>query len=336
MDMFDQIDFENEKVNVKVNDGEKINEDFSIVIPVMGHYMDALFASEETLTKCPKVFSEAAVKTFNPPKLTAGQHRALYGLFKIYSRRGLSLKTFTEGIFVTPYELCEAMEYKRNKLGKFHIADQKEAIENVMSIGRKMMDIYKKEFQEVNKKNDKKVYKVCVHKDVKLLDCVYQAFVEDEEDTEEEEKVRKHVRKLWVKLHESLFNEHYFKLSLSNFYSEISQVLRKNNRRITEYHWTFMLWLLKQNKQTTEINVDKLVKILKIYTDNKNLSRARKYVRDLYVEFKEINYLIDYEFDVQAKSGGKKDVLVINPETFESLKKNLQRSKEKGHGYSRN
>jgi hypothetical protein len=127
MDMFDQIDFENEKVNVKVNDGEKINEDFSIVIPVMGHYIVALFASEETLTNV-QVFSEAAVKTFNPPKLTAGQHRALY-VFLDLCVKGLSLKTFTEGIFVTPYELCEAMEYKRNKLGKFHIADQKEAIE---------------------------------------------------------------------------------------------------------------------------------------------------------------------------------------------------------------
>jgi len=335
MSLFEDINFDKETVMLREQDEKVFDESFLMVFPIMGHYMDALFATDDTLKKRTKIFDEKIIQAFNPPKFTAGEHRTLYGIFKIYEKRGINLITFTKGVFVTPYELCEAMEYKRNKNGDFNGADQKEVLKNVRALAYKLVDIYTRRFEGLNK-NKKRVFEVSVTVGEKIIQYKYQAKGVTEDDQEKESKVRQKTKKLWIKLNESLFSPNYFKLAVSNFYSEMSEVISKKNKRMTEYHWTFMLWLLKQSKQEIGINIDKLVKILKVHTGPRNLSRARKYVRELYSEFKEINYLLDYKVDVKTKNGGKKDVLVVSPEKFISLKKRLEKSKEKAIGYSKN
>jgi len=328
-------EFTNETVKMRDQDGKLIDSEYLMFMPVMGHYLDAIFASEDTLRKRNNMFKEDYIQAFNPPKFTAGQHRALYGVFKLYQKKGFTLHHITKGIYLTPYELCEAMEYRRNKDGKFHIADQKEAIGNVISVGKTLVDIYHRRFIEVNK-NKKRLFEVTVYKDVKMLECEYRAIVSEEEKMLLDPELRGKARLLKVKLHESLFNPQYFKLSVTSFYSELREVLNKDNKRMSEYHWIFMLWLLKQNKQKMEINIDKLVKIFNIPTDNKHLPRARKKVRELYSIFKDIEYLLDYEIDVKAKNGNTKDILTINPEKFRSLQKRLKKVSEKALGFSKN
>lgn len=335
MSLFEDINFDKETVMLREQDEKVFDESFLMVFPIMGHYMDALFATDDTLKKRTKIFDEKIIQAFNPPKFTAGQHRTLYGIFKIYEKRGINLITFTKGIFVTPYELCDAMEYKRNKNGGFNGADQKEALKNLRDLAYMSVDIYQRKFEGLNK-DKKRVFEVSVTVGEKILQYKYQAKGVTEEDQKSESKVRLKAKKLWLKLNETFFSPNYFKLAVSNFYSEMAEVLNSKKKRITEYHWTFMLWLLKQNKQEIGINIDKLVKVIKVHVGPRCLSRARKYVRELYSEFKEIDYLLDYQMDVKTKNGGKKDVLVVNPEKFVSLKKRLEKSKEKSIGYSKN
>jgi hypothetical protein len=227
------------------------------------------------------------------------------------------------------------MEYKRDSYGKFGKWHREEALENISALAKKMVDFYKREYKGLNKEK-KRIFDVWVLKDRKILDYGYKAEEVKENQFDSEKKVRKQTRKLWIKIYPELLSKEYFKLSVSNFYSELRDVLEKEKKRVTEFHWHFMFWLLKQNKQKTEINIDKLVKILKLSSESKHLCCSRKIVRELYSVFKKINYLLNYEIDASAKNGGTKDILVINPEKFLSLKKRLEKQKEKSLGYSRN
>jgi len=323
------IDFENKTIKRRELDIAGSTPEFAeFMMPITGHFLDAIFANEETLEK--RKFEPKIIEIFKPPDYTAGEYRVLYGIFKIYAKRGFTLTTFTDGIFTTHHELCEAMEYKKDKNGKFGKWEKDDALKNLSSLAKKLIDIYKKEFIGLNKEK-KKMFDIWVLQDEKILQFAYKS----ERVKEGEEPIKK-TKQLWIKLLPVLFNKEYFKLAVSNFYSEMRSILEEKGKRVTDYHWDFMFWLLKQNNQKLEINIDKLVKLLKVPNENKHLSRARKIVRELYPVFKKIGYLLDYEVDVETKSGGKKEVLLINPDKFLSLKKRLEKQKEKSIGYSSN
>ena len=173
IDFFKDVDFENETVRHRELDRTGLDPDFiELSIPITGYYLDSIFANEETLKK--RKFDKKVIGLFNPPRFNAGEQRALYGIFKIYAKRGFSLQTFADGIFTTPYELCEVMEYKRDSYGKFGKWHREEALENISALAKKTVDFYKREYKGLNKEK-KRIFDIWVLKDRKILDYGYKA-----------------------------------------------------------------------------------------------------------------------------------------------------------------
>ena len=64
-------------------------------------------------------------------------------------------------------------------------------------------------------------------------------------------------------------------------------------------------------KKPLEINVDKLIEILKLPNDSAHRWRARAKVRELYEDFRRLGDIGEYKINVHAQNGNTKDVIYL-------------------------
>ena len=64
-------------------------------------------------------------------------------------------------------------------------------------------------------------------------------------------------------------------------------------------------------RKPLEINIDKLIEILKLPNDPAHKWRARARARELYEDFKRLGDIADYKIDVPTQNGSTKDVIYL-------------------------
>ena len=290
-----------------VENGDKKSV-INIEVPIPGHYLDSLIASKHTLLRSQLERVRIIAADFKAIDLTADEHRALMAIWSMYHRIGYKEETFKKGITLTAYELCKRMDYPSDNLGRFGGKVRKSALHALISLSKKAFTIYFTKFKRIEKGEN--VYDAIVMPNCTLLDIEYKA-----SDVTEEELMKgnleEKVSRIHLRIKPIFFSNNYYRLFRANFYSRLKAVLSKSNRRVTKYHWNFAFWRLKQmnSKKPIEINVDKLVEILKLPNDSAHRSRARTKARELYEDFKKLGDISDYKIDVPAQNGNTKDVI---------------------------
>jgi hypothetical protein len=83
-------------------------------IRIPSNYATSVLANKEDLLRQP-MSDEARqelIMGFESIDLNAVEHRALFGIFRLYNDRGINEQTISNGVSFTPYELCKVMGYK--------------------------------------------------------------------------------------------------------------------------------------------------------------------------------------------------------------------------------
>jgi hypothetical protein len=291
-------------VFVKVSNGHVT----SIAIP--GHYINAHMATQASLLNSDSNKIQVFAKDFKSISLSSDEHRAMLALWSIYNEAGHKEDVYKQGVLFTAYELCNRMAYSKDKKGRFGGKVRKAALDALLSLSRRTFDVYLKNW--TGKKGGKDTFDVLVMPNISLIDIKYAASNVTEEDLING-RVKGKVIKIQVRIKPFFYKEGYFMLFEANFYRKLKEVLDKDNRRLSKYHWNFAIWLLKQTfgKKTIEINVDKLATALKIPISAGHITRARMIARGLYEDFKNIEYVAAYKTNIAAKGGGTKDIIIM-------------------------
>jgi hypothetical protein len=282
----------------------------NIDVPIPGHYLDSLLATKNTLLRSQLEKVRIIAADFKGIELSADEHRALMGIWSTYHRIGYNERTFKNGITLTAYELCKRMGYPADNMGRFGGKARKAALTALLNLSKKTFTIYFTKFKRVEKGEN--VYDAIVMPNCTLLDIEYEA-----SDITEDELVRGDVEEKVSRIHMRIkpvfYSDNYYKLFRSNFYSRLKEVLSKEGRRVTRYHWIFAFWRLKQlnTRKPLEINIDKLIEILKLPNDPAHKWRARARARELYEDFKRLGDIADYKIDVPTQNGSTKDVIYL-------------------------
>jgi len=282
----------------------------NIDVPIPGHYLDSLLATKNTLLRSQLEKVRIIAADFKGIDLTADEHRALMGIWSIYHRIGYNERTFKKGITLTVYELCKRMGYPADDMGRFGGKVRKAALEALLSLSKKTFTIYFTKFKRIEKGEN--VYDAIIMPNCTLLDIKYEASDVTEDELVKGE-VEEKVSKIHLRIKPIFYSDNYYKLFKTNFYSRLKAVLSKDGRRVTRYHWIFAFWRLKQMnfKKPIEINIDKLVDVLKLPNDSAHKWRARAKVRELYEDFKRLGDISDYKIDVPAQNGSTKDIIYL-------------------------
>ena len=277
-------------------------------ITVPTHYLDAYLATQRRLMESGDKSVIEFAKNFENIKLTLTEHRVLMAIFSFYDDSGHSHETFAIGVAITIHELCKRMGYQIDSKGRFGGSERKEALDALLSLSEKKFSIFFSKFSR--KEGKEKYFEVIAIPNYPLLQIVYSASNVSQEELSAG-KFEDKVTKIQVRVYEKFYNPSYYKLFEANFYQRLNDVLKRQRRRVGRYHFNFALWCLRQNhhRKPVEINVDKLVEILKIPSDGSHRSRARSIVRQLYQDFKEIGYIESYEVDAPAQKVKTKDIL---------------------------
>lgn len=275
------------------------------VVFIAGHMLDAMFSTKETLRKSISKKARLAAEDFKRVNLEANEHRALVAIFGVYKDVGYVEKTFLEGVTLTAYEICKRMWFKQDKLGRFGSKAIKEALNAILNLSKKTFTIYFLKYKGIDK--GKRIYDALIIPNCPLLNVEYEASDVTEEDLKTG-KVDGKVTKIHLKINPVFWKEGYYKLCDRNFYKNMKVVLGPK-RRVSKYHWNFMLWINKQARNVVEINADKLIKLLKMPTDSAHATRERRKLRQMYEDFKMVGYIEEYQIDVIAQNGKTKDVI---------------------------
>ncbi len=286
-----------------------------IIVP--GHYIDAHMATEKSLLNSPKEKIRVYAKEFKPINLSSNEHRAMTALWGLYHEAGYNEEVFKTGVIVTPYDLCKRMGYSKDKKGRFGGKARRSALNALINLSRKSFDIYVTKY--TGRENGKNIFDVVVLPNKSLIDIQYAASNVTEEELMNG-GIKGKVAKIHIQIKPLFYKEGYYMLFEENFYSILKEIVKKENRRVTKYHWNFAFWLIKQeaNKKTVEINIDKLTTALKIPDSVGHKARSRGIVRGLYRDFKAAGYIEEYKTDIAAQNGTK-DILTIRT----SIKKHM-------------
>lgn len=282
----------------------------NIEVPVPGHYLDSLLATKNTLLRSQLEKVRIIAADFKAIDLTADEHRALMGIWSIYHRIGYDEATFKNGVSLTVYELCKRMGYPADNMGRFGGKVRKAALNALLGLSKKTFTIYFTKFKRKEKGGN--VYDAIILPNCTLLDIEYEA-----SDVTEDELARgdveEKVSRIHLRIKPIFYSNNYYKLFRMNFYSRLKEVLLKEHRRVTRYHWIFAFWRLKQmnTRKPLEINIDKLIEMLKLPSDPAHKWRARVKARELYEDFKKLGDITDYKIDVPTQNGSTKDVIYL-------------------------
>ena len=295
---------------MEIKPGYQTTENIASMI-VPGHYIDAHMATEKSLLNSPKEKIRVYAKEFKPINLSSNEHRAMTALWGLYHEAGYNEEVFKTGVIVTPYDLCKRMGYSKDKKGRFGGKARRSALNALINLSRRTFDIYVTKY--TGRENGKKIFDVVVLPNKSLIDIQYAASNVTEEDLING-AVKGKVAKIHIQIKPLFYKEGYYLLFEKNFYTRLKEILKKENRRVTKYHWNFAFWLLKQrrHRKTVDINVDKLAVTLKIPDDTGHRVRARDIVRLLYRDFKTMGDIKEYKTDILTQGGGTKDILAIS------------------------
>ena len=298
---------------MEIKPGYQTTENIASMI-VPGHYIDAHMATEKSLLNSSREKIRVYAKEFKPINLSSNEHRAMTALWGLYHEAGYNEEVFKTGVIVTPYDLCKRMGYSKDKKGRFGGKARRSALNALINLSRKSFDIYVTKY--TGRENGKKIFDVVVLPNKSLIDIQYAASNVTEEDLING-AVKGKVAKIHIQIKPLFYKEGYYLLFEKNFYTRLKEILKKENRRVTKYHWNFAFWLLKQkaNKKSVEINIDKLTVALKIPQGARHKARARGIVRGLYKDFKMAGHIEEFKVDIAAQNGNTKDVLIVDAST---------------------
>jgi len=279
-------------------------------IRVPGPYIDAHMATVGSLLNSGKENIQGYAEKFKPIDLSSNEHRAIIALCSLYHEAGYNAEVFKKGVIFTPYDLCKRMGYQKDKKGRFGGKARRSALDALLSLSRRSFDIYLRRW--TRKERGKNIFDVVVLPNKSLIDIQYSASNVTEEDLENG-GIKGKVVKINIQIKPFFYKEGYYLLFEKNFYLRLKEILEKENRRVSKYHWNLALWLLKQkkHKKTAEINIDKLTVMLKIPDGAGHKTRARNIVRAIYMDFKTAGYIEEYKTDIPARNGKTKDILII-------------------------
>ena len=259
------------------------NKNFKIKIPEF--YIDAFLKK----MKNSKKRSIEINNEFSEIELTMSEHRLMLAIFAIYTKLGYSDEIIKNGIRISRYRLYKEMRYPK-------------------SIGSSDKQLVKSALEKLSKR----IFTICIKKYEKTLKdkrqfkyfTVYNKLFE----LSDENKL------LHIKLNTIFIKKNYFRLIDSDIYLQLKELLKSDNRKVSKYHFNFLLWLLKQTKSTkpNEINIDKLSEILKFPQDDiAHKSQIIKKIRSMYEDFQNLGFISMFEIDQKAKSGSRKDIIHV-------------------------
>lgn len=283
----------------------RIDDKSAVKIKVPSHYTTAVLAHQQDLLKYH--MSEEArselMTGFESVELTSTEHRALFGIFRIYNEKGLSDEVIRSGVTFTPYELCKYMGYKCYGSSSFPGSARHEAISALNSLSGKR---YRCLFTVRRNPATQRINVVAIpNKAILEVSHRFEGMSIDEIQTRFEKASPEQIS---AKVCEQLIHSNFWRPMDLDFYDR----LRACGVRVSPEHWLLQYWLARAPKDCRTSTFDELRKVLKLDRSKTHRSRQRAFVLRLFVDFQKAGYLLKVKLDCRGPGGQLVDCLQKN------------------------